>query len=74
MDFDAADYRRLQSTTRKTMNLQDLVPPFPIDQLQNHYVLVFDLISMQDASENCRYQEFFGEFLKLKLELNITSL
>ena len=37
---------------------------------KNHYVLVFDLNSMQDATENCHYPEQLGE--PLRLELNFT--
>ena len=34
-------------------------------------MLVFDLISMQDAAENCHYLELVGE--QLRLELNFTN-
>ena len=34
-------------------------------------VLVFDLTSMQDATENCHYPELVGE--PLRLELNFTN-
>ena len=35
-------------------------------------MLVFDLTSMQDATENCHYPELVGE--PLRLELNFTNL
>ena len=38
--------------------------------MKDHYVLVFDLTSMQDATENCHYPELVGE--PLRLELNFT--
>ena len=54
----------------EAMNFQDDIPSIPIDNFKDHYVLVFDLTSMQDATENCRYPELVGE--PLRLELNFT--
>ena len=70
VDFDAADNCRLYVTTMKAMNFQDVIPSIPIDNFKDHYVLVFDLTSMQDATENCHYTELVGE--PLRLELNFT--
>ena len=42
------------------------------DDFKDHNVLVFDLTSMQDATENCHYPELVGE--PLRLELNFTHL
>ena len=55
----------------KAMNFQDDIPSIPIDDFKKHYVLVFDLTSMQDATENCHYLELVGE--PLRLELNFTN-
>ena len=52
------------------MKFQDDIPSIPIDNFKNHYVLVFDLISMQDATEIYLYPEVVGE--PLRLELNFT--
>ena len=68
--FDAADNCRLYVTTMKAMNFQDDIPSTPIDNFKDRYVLVFDLTSMQDATENCHYPELVGE--PLRLELNFT--
>ena len=65
VDFDAADICRLYVTTMKAMNFQDDIPSIPIDKFKDHYVLVFDLTSMQDATEKCRYLELVGEPLSL---------
>ena len=54
----------------KAMNFQDDIPSIPIDNFKDHYVLVFDLTSMQDATENCHYPELVGE--PFRLELNFT--
>ena len=70
VDFDAADNCRLYVTTMKAMNFQDDIPSVPIDNFKDHYVLVFDLTSMQDATENCQYPELVGE--PLRLEINFT--
>ena len=53
VDFDAADNCRLYVSTMKAMNFQDDIPSFPIDNFKDHKVLVFDLNSTQDATENC---------------------
>ena len=70
VDFDAADNCRPYVTTRKAMNYQDDIPSIPIDNFKYHYVLVFDLTSMQDANENCHYPELVAE--PFRLELNFT--
>ena len=72
VDFDTADKCRLYVTTMKAMNFQDDNPSIPIDDFKDHYVLVFDLTSMQDATENYHYLELVGE--PLRLELNFTNL
>ena len=71
VDFDTADNCRLYVTTTKARNFQDDIPSIPIDDFTDHYVLVFDLTSMQDATENCHYPELVGE--PLRLELNFTN-
>ena len=71
VDFDTADNCRLYVTTMKAMNFQDDISSIPIEDFIDHYVLVFDLTSMQDATENCRYPELVEE--PLRLELNFTQ-
>ena len=48
------------------MNFQDDIPAFPNDNFKDHYKLVFDLTSMQDATEHCHYPELTGETLRLE--------
>ena len=55
----------------KAMNFQDDIPSTTIDDFKDHYVLVFDLTSMQDTTENCHYPELVGE--PLRPELNFTN-
>ena len=52
------------------MNFEDDIPSIPIDNFKDHYVLMFDLISMQDATGKCHYPEQVAE--PLRLELNFT--
>ena len=54
----------------KAINFQDDIPSIPIYNFKDHYVLVFDLTSMQDATENCHYPKLTRE--PLRLELNFT--
>ena len=54
----------------KAMNFQDDIHSFPIDNFKDHYALVFDLTSMQDATENRYYTGLVGQ--PLRLELNFT--
>ena len=70
VNFGAADNCRLYVPTIKAKNFQDDFPSITIDNFKDHYVLVVDLTSMQDATENCHYPELVGE--PLRLELNFT--
>ena len=66
VNFDAADKCRLYVTRLKTMNFQDDIPSIPIDTSKGHYLLVFDLTSMQDAAVICHYPELVIEPLRLE--------
>ena len=70
VDFDAADYCGLYVSTKKAINVQDDIPSFPIDKFNDHFVLVFDLTSMQDTTESYHYPKPVGK--PLGLELNFT--
>ena len=50
---DTTDYCRLYVTTMKAMNFEDDIPSTPVDNFKDHYILVFDLTAMQDATEHC---------------------
>ena len=68
--FVTADNCRLYVTSMKALNFQDDIPSIPMYDFKDHYVMVFDLTSMQD-NENCHYPEIVGE--PLRLELNFTQ-
>ena len=70
VDFDTADNFCLYVTTMKVMNFQDDIHSIPVDDFKHHYLLVFDLTSMQDATEICHYPDIVGE--PLRVELNFT--
>ena len=54
----------------KAKILQGANPSISVDNFKDHYVLVFNLTLMQDATENYHYPELDGE--PLRLELNFT--
>ena len=54
------DNCHLYVTAMKAMNFQDDIPSIPVDNFKDHYVLVFELTSMQDATEHCHYPELLG--------------
>ena len=67
---DTTDNCRLYVTTMKAMNFQDDIPSILVDNIKDHYVLVVDLTSMQDATEHCHYPVLIGEPLRLELYFN----
>ena len=69
-DYDTSDDCRLYVTTMRAMNFHDDLPSIPIDKFKDQYVLVFDLSSMQDATEHCHYPELIGKLLRLELNFN----
>ena len=72
VDFDAGDNCRLYVTTIKAMNFDDDMFSIPIDNFNDHYVLVFNWTRMQDATENGHYPELVVK--PLSLQLNFTFL
>ena len=57
----------------KAMKFQEEIPSIPINIFKGHYVLVFDLTSIQDATENCNYPQLLGESLSLGLNFFFPS-
>ena len=55
----------------EAMNFQNDFPSIPLDSFKDHYVLVFDLTSMEDASERCHYPELFEEPLRLETYISL---
>ena len=57
----------------KAMKFQDYIPSIPIDNFKDHSVLVFDLTSMQDATENCHYPEIVRRTIEAGAKLYFSS-
>ena len=49
------------------MIFQDNISSIPIDNCNDHYVLMFDLTSIQDNTEICHHPDLVGEPLRLEL-------
>ena len=64
---DTTDNCRLYVRIMKAVSFQDDILSIPVDNFKDHYVLMFDLNSMQDATEHCQYPELIGEPLSLEL-------
>lgn len=54
-------------TTMKAMNINEEIPSLPYENFKDHYILVFDLTSLQDATEHIHYPELTGESLRLEM-------
>ena len=70
VEVNAADNCRLFVTAMKAMNFRGDIPSIAIGNFKDHFLLAFDLSSMQHANENCHYSELVGE--PLRLEVNFT--
>ena len=49
------------------MNFQDDIHSIPIDKFKKDYEVVFDLTSLQDATENVHNPELAGEPMRMEL-------
>ena len=67
VSLDTTSPCRPYVTTMKAMQFNEDFPALPMEDFQNHYILVFDLTSLQDAAEQLHYPELSGESLRLKL-------
>ena len=70
MQHDTTDIFCLYVTTRNAVNFQHDIPSIPVDNFKEHYIVVFDLTSMQDATEHRHYPKTMGEPLRLELYLS----
>ena len=53
-------------TTKKAMQFNENFPALHMEDFQNHYILVFDLTSLQDAAQQLHCPKLSGESLRLK--------
>ena len=68
VDFDAADTCRLYVTTMTAMNFRNDNPSFAVDYPKDHYIRVFHLTYLQNATRYCHYPAPVAE--QLRVELN----
>ncbi len=73
VDFDAADKICLYIATMNAINIQDDCPSTSIDIFKDHYVLLFDFTSVQEATESCHQPELVVAPLRLELNFNFSS-
>ena len=67
VSLDTTSPCRPYVTTMKAMQSNEDFPALPMEDFQNHYILVFDLNSLQDAAEQLHYPELSGESLRLEM-------
>ena len=67
VSLDTTSPCRHYVTTMKAMQFNEDFPALPMEDFQNHYILVSDLTSLQDAAERLHYPEFSGESLRLEM-------
>ena len=67
ISLDITSPYRPYVTTMKAMQFNEDFPALPMEDFQNHYILVFDLTSLQDAAEHLHYPELSGESLRLEM-------
>ena len=58
---------RAYVTTKKAINFNEETPALPNNLFKNHYELLFDLTSIQDAGGNINYTELSGRSIQLEL-------
>ena len=76
VSIDTTNNCRAYVTTIKAMNFNEEIPALPNDFFTDHYFLVFDLTSLQDAGENVQYPELIGESVRFEMffERQLTNL
>ena len=67
VSLDTTNDCRAYVTTMKAMNFNEEIPALLNHQFQNHYILIFDLTSLQDAGESIHYPELSGEIIRLEM-------
>ena len=67
ISLDTTSPCRPYVTTMKAMQFNKDFPALPMEDFQNHYILVFDLTSLQVAAEQLHNPELSGESLRLEM-------
>ena len=67
VSIDTTNNSRAYVTTMKAKNFNEEIFALPNAFFTDHYVVVFDLTSVQDACEDVLYPELSGESLRLEM-------
>lgn len=67
VDMNTEDNTQVYVTTMKAMKLNEETPTLPFTDYDNHFIMVFDLTSLQDAGDQIYYPEVIGGSLRLEL-------
>ena len=67
ISLDTTSPCRPYVTTMKALQFNEDFPALLMEDFQNHYIVVFDLTSLQDAAEHLHYPELSGESLRLEI-------
>ena len=67
VSLDTSSPCRPYVTTMKAIQFNEDFPVLPMEDFQNHYILVFDLTSLHDAAEQLHYPKLSGKSLRLEL-------
>ena len=67
ISLDTTSPCRPYVTTMKAMQFNEDFPALPMEDFRNHYILVFDLTSLQESAEHLHYPELSGESLRLEM-------
>ena len=67
ISLDTTSPCRPYVTRMKAMQFNEDFSALPMEDFQIHYILVFDLTSLQDAAEHLHYPELSGESLRLEM-------
>ena len=67
MHLNTEDDCRPYVTTMKAMSFNEEFASIPVEDFNDHYILVFDLTSLQDCTEFIHYPELTGESLRVEM-------
>ena len=70
VSLDTTSPCRPYVTTMKALHFNGDFPALPMEEFQNHYILVFDLTSLRDAAEQLHNPALCGEGLRIEMFSN----
>ena len=67
VNINTKDSTRVYVNSMKSMKFNDEMPALRLDQYEDHFIMVFDLTSLQDAGDHVYYPEVIGGSLRLEM-------